>query len=142
MREPLSRWLLLLGSSRAEDASLRAALQRLGATTLLTPVQRFPADDGSARQFYNALAEWRVTDADGSAREQIRQVELALGRDRTRVDEVAIDIDLLAQWVGGQWCAHAHALDKHEFERALVLGLLRQAGVTIRLDAGGVPDTR
>lgn len=139
MPEPSLRWLLLLGSSRADDVCLRAALASLGATRLLTPIQRFAADDGSARQFYNALAEWQVADAGIDARERIAHIELALGRDRTRTDEVAIDIDVLAQWVDGAWHAHPHALDKQEFARALVRGLLDQAGLEIRLAAGSVP---
>jgi 7,8-dihydro-6-hydroxymethylpterin-pyrophosphokinase len=137
MREPALRWLLLLGSSRADDALMRDALARLdqcGAASLLTPIQRFAADDGSARQFHNALVTWDVTDTSAGAHTRIRQIELALGRDRTRSDEVAIDIDLLACFVDGQWHAHAHALDKREFDRALVRGLLRQAGVVVVRD--------
>jgi len=128
------RWLLLLGSSRATDTLLREALQQLGedgTARLLTPIQRFPADDGSDLAFYNALAEWTPLDDRLDAQARIRHIEAALGRDRSRDDEVAIDIDLLARFSHGQWRAHAHALDKHEFARALVRGLLQQAGVDI-----------
>lgn len=143
MREPALRWLLLLGSSRAEDTLMRDALARLdecGAAIWLTPIQRFAADDGSARQFHNALVTWDVADTSVGAHTQIRQIELVLGRDRTRSDEVAIDIDLLACCVDGQWHAHAHALDKHEFDRALVRELLRQAGVAVVRDAAQTRD--
>jgi len=136
MRKPTVRWLLLLGSSRATDTLLREALQQLGAhgaARLLTPIQRFPADDGSELAFYNALAEWTPADDSLDAQARIRHIESALGRDRSRSDEVAIDIDLLARFADGQWHAHAHALDKHEFARALVRGLLRQAGVDVVL---------
>ncbi|HUH32093.1 MAG TPA: 2-amino-4-hydroxy-6-hydroxymethyldihydropteridine diphosphokinase [Rhodanobacter sp.] len=142
MREPARRWLLLLGSSCADDTLMHAALTQLrarGSATWLTPVQRFAADDGSARQFYNALLAWDVAATSAGAHAQIRQIELALGRDRTRNDEVAIDIDLLAGLVDGQWHAYAHALDKHEFDRALVRGLLHQAGVTVVRDDGAQP---
>lgn len=113
---------------------MRAAIVELGergSANWLTPIERFAADDGSARQFYNALAAWDVTDTHAGAQAQVRQIELALGRDRTRSDEVAIDIDLLACWVDGAWVAHAHAQDKREFDRALVQRLLRQAGVLV-----------
>lgn len=134
MREPTLRWLLLLGSSRTDDTLMRDALTRLGecgTVTLLTPIRRFAADDGSAREFYNALVAWAVTDTSVGAQAQIRQIELVLGRDRTRSDEVAIDIDLLACFVNGQWRAHAHAVDKHEFDRALVRGLLHHAAIEV-----------
>ncbi len=143
MRESALRLLLLLGSSRADDSLMGDALTQLGArgsATWLTPVQRFAADDGSARQFYNALAIWEVADGAAGAGERIRQLELALGRDRTRTDDVAIDIDVLACFVDGQWRAHAHALDKHEFDRELVRGLLRQAGVAVARDGACTPD--
>lgn len=136
MRKPAARWLLLLGSSRTTDALLREAVQRLGrngAARLLTPIRRFPADDGSGLAFYNALAEWTLADASLDARARIRDIESALGRDRNRAGEVAIDIDLLARFADGQWRAHAHALDKHEFARALVRGLLQEAGVKVVL---------
>lgn len=134
MREPGLRWLLLLGSSRADDTLMREALGQLdqsGTAVWLTPLQRFAADDGSARQFHNALATWDVTATSAAAHAQIRRIEQALGRDRTRSDEVAIDIDLLACFGDGQWHAYPHALDKREFDRALVRGLLRQAGVVV-----------
>jgi len=134
MRKPATRWLLLLGSSRATDTLLREAVQRLGedgATRLLTPIRRFPADDDSGLAFHNALAEWTPADGSLDAQARIRDIEAALGRDRSRDDEVAIDIDLLARFTHGQWRAHPHALDKHEFARALVRGLLQQAGVDV-----------
>lgn len=145
MHKPALRWLLLLGSNRADDVLMHAALAQLracGSATWLTPVQRFAADDGSTRPFYNALLTWDVADTSAGAHAQIRQIELALGRDRTRSDEVAIDIDLLACFVDGQWHAHAHALDKHEFDRALVRGLLRQAGLAVVRDGVRLPDLR
>jgi 7,8-dihydro-6-hydroxymethylpterin-pyrophosphokinase len=143
MREPALRWLLLLGSSRADDTLMRDALRQLdqsGAAVWLTPVQRFAADDGSARKFHNALARWDVTATSAGAHARIRQIEQTLGRDRTRGDEVAIDIDLLACFVDGQWHTHPHALDKREFDRALVRGLLRQAGVVVVRDAAQARD--
>lgn len=138
MSEAAARWLLLLGSSRTTDTLLREAVQRLGkdgTARLLTPIRRFPADDGSDLVFYNALAEWTLADDSLDAQARIRDIESALGRDRSRDDEVAIDIDLLARFTHGQWRAHAHALDKHEFARALVRGLLQQAGAEVVLQA-------
>ncbi len=140
MRKQPLRWLLLMGSSCADDALMREASTQLGArgsASWLTPMRRFAADDGSARQFYNALLTWEVVDSSDGAQAQIRQIELALGRDRTRSDEVVIDIDLLACFIDGQWRARAHAQDKGEFDRALVRGLLRQAGVTVVRDDAG-----
>jgi 7,8-dihydro-6-hydroxymethylpterin-pyrophosphokinase len=135
MRKNAVRWLLLLGSSRAADTLLHEALHQLGelhgAARLLTPIRRFPADDGSDLAFYNALAEWTPADDRLDAQARIRQIEAALGRDRSRDDEVAIDIDVLARFTHGQWRAHPHALDKHEFARPLVRGLLQQAGVDV-----------
>lgn len=145
MRETAVRWLLLLGSSRTTDTLLHEAVQQLGqdgAVRLLTPIRRFPADDGSDLAFYNALAEWAPADDSLDAQARIRDIESALGRDRSRDDEVAIDIDLLARFTHGQWRAHAHALDKQEFARALVRGLLQQAGVDVVLrTTRSTPDT-
>ena len=138
MRNASSRWLLLLGSSRDDDRLMRDALKQLGScgtSRWLTPVQRFPADDDSGMVFYNALATWQPLDDSADVQTEIRQVELALGRDRSRSDEVAIDIDLLACFSGRKWHAHAHAVDKREFSRPLVQTLLQQAGVTIAQDA-------
>ena len=142
MRKDAQRWLLLLGSSRADDSLMCAAIAQLGergSATWLTPIKRFAADDGSARRFYNALAIWEVADSHTGAQAQIRQIELALGRDRTRHDEVAIDIDLLACWIDGAWNAHAHALEKREFDRVLVQRLLDQVGISV-VCAAAPPD--
>jgi len=127
-------WLLLLGSSRDDDGPMRAALaqlERCGSARWLTPIRRFPADDGSGLLFHNALAAWQAACGETEAYAEIRRIETALGRDRGRRDEVAIDIDLLARLSGGQWQAHAHARDKREFARLLVRALLLQAGITV-----------
>ncbi len=134
MREPPQRWLLLLGSSLPMPERLHAALAALGDAAWLTSVQRFAADDDSPRQFYNALAQWQVAGDADAVRARIRDIEAALGRDRADPHEVAIDIDLLARRVDGQWQAWPHALAKGEFARPLVQGLLREAGVVVRGD--------
>lgn len=134
-----ARWLLLLGSSRDDDGPMREALEQLdrcGTARWLTPVRRFPADDGSGLAFHNALATWQPACGETEAHAEIRRIEAALGRDRGRRDEVAIDIDLLARLSGRQWQAHAHARDKREFARPLVRMLLLQAGITVT-DADG-----
>lgn len=134
MRDGAVRWLLLLGSSRDDDRLMRDALKQLctsGTSSWLTPIQRFPADDDSGLMFHNALATWQPAAGGTDVLAEIRRIESALGRDRSRSDEVAIDIDLLANFARQQWHALAHAMDKREFERPLVQTLLRQAGVTI-----------
>lgn len=134
MREAAAPWLLLLGSSRDDDGPLRAALEQLGrcgTARWLTPIRRFPADDDSGLMFYNALATWQPIHGEAEAHAEIRRIEAALGRDRRRRDEVAIDIDLLARLSGQCWQAHAHARDKREFDRPLVRTLLQQAGMTV-----------
>ncbi|MEO7073015.1 MAG: 2-amino-4-hydroxy-6-hydroxymethyldihydropteridine diphosphokinase [Rhodanobacter sp.] len=126
-------WLLLLGSNQDSDASVRAALARLaahGAVDLLTPIRRFGSDDGAGGQYYNALAQWRHADDGTPMLTCIRQIELELGRDRGSA-EVAIDIDVLAAWIGQRWHAHAHAAEKNEFTRASVLTLLHEAGLEV-----------
>lgn len=128
------RWLLLLGSNLDSDASMHAALARLaaqGSAMLLTPIRRFPSDDGSRREYYNALVEWQHAGDDSPMLACIRQLELELGRDRGNPDEVAIDIDVLARRVDDRWHAHPHAMEKHEFERALVIALLGEAGIDV-----------
>lgn len=127
------RWLLLLGSSRDDAGTMHAALRQLaanGSARWLTAVQRFPADDRSGLMFYNALATWQPAGGE-EPQAAIRRIEAALGRDRSRRDEVAIDIDLLACGTGTAWRAYPHAVDKGEFERPLVRDLLQQAGVAI-----------
>lgn len=133
MHDATRRWLLLLGSSRDDSTLMHAALHHLagcGTASWLTPIQRFPADDHSDLVFYNALATWLPADERMDASTEIRRIEAVLGRDRNRQDEVAIDIDLLACFADQAWQACAHAVDKGEFERPLVRGLLQQAGVT------------
>lgn len=128
------RRLLLLGSSLDTDASMRAALERLsehGAAAWLTPIRRFPSDDRSQREYYNALVAWRHAGDDAQAFACIRQLEAALGRDRDNPDEVAIDIDVLARFADERWQAYPHAQEKGEFDRALVIALLREAGVEV-----------
>lgn len=134
MPEVAGRWLLLLGSSRDDDGLMRQALEQLGhrgTAHWLTPIRRFPADDDSGLMFYNALAIWQPAHDAADAQADIRRIESVLGRDRRRRDDVAIDIDLLAHSSGNQWQAHAHARDKHEFDRPLVRTLLQQSGVTV-----------
>lgn len=128
------RWLLLLGSSLDSDTCMRAALERLatcGLTTLLAPIQRFPSDDGSTAEYFNALVEWHGDDDHATTLRQLKQMEQVLGRDRGHPAQVTIDIDLLAEHVAGRWQADPHALEKHEFNRAMVTTLLQQAGVVV-----------
>lgn len=128
------RSLLLLGSNLDSDASMQAALAQLaghGTATLLTPIRRFPSDDGSRREYYNALVAWCHAGENAQMLACIRQMEQALGRDRGNPDEVAIDIDVLARFVDGRWLACPHALEKGEFRRTLVNALLREAGVDV-----------
>lgn len=134
MRDATLRWLLLLGSSRDDDRLMRDALKQLGSSgtsSWVTPIQRFPADDDSGLVFYNALATWHPTDEETNVQTEIRRIESELGRDHSRRDEVAIDIDLLACFADEQWYAHAHAEEKREFDRPLVRTLLEQAGVVV-----------
>lgn len=134
MSDMPARWLLLLGSNQDSDASMRAALAQLavhGAATLLTPIRRFPSDDGRRRDYYNALVQWNHAGDDAQMPARIRQMEQALGRDRGNPDEVAIDIDVLARFVDDRWHVHPHAMEKREFDRALVIVLLREAGIDI-----------
>jgi 7,8-dihydro-6-hydroxymethylpterin-pyrophosphokinase len=128
------RWLLLLGSNLGTDACMRAALEQLaarGPTALLTPIQRFPSDDGSAAEYFNALVAWQVAGDHAGALRQLKRMEQALGRGSDGPMQVTIDIDLLAEQIDGHWQADPHALEKHEFDRAMVLALLQQAGVAV-----------
>ena len=128
------RWLLLLGSNLSSDASVRGALARLatsGPTTLLTPIQRFPSDDGSDAEYFNALVTWQYDGDRATAVAQLKQIEAALGRNHGNAAQVTIDIDLLAECIDDHWQASLHALDKNEFGHATVAALLRQAGVVV-----------
>ena len=139
MHDAALRWLLLLGSSRDDDRLMCEALAQLaccGTASWLTPIQRFASDDESGLVFYNALATWQPLDGNTDAQAEIRCIESAMGRDRSRRDDVAIDIDLLAYCLHDQWHAHAHAMDKREFDRPLVQTLLQQAGVTVTGENG------
>lgn len=128
-------WLLLLGSNRATEATLRSALARLaelGPLGVLAPIQRFPADSGTGGDYFNALARWQMPGALPDVVARLKALESALGRTHERADDVAADIDVLAAQVDGVWLATAHAVDKGEFDRATVEALLRQAGVEVR----------
>jgi 7,8-dihydro-6-hydroxymethylpterin-pyrophosphokinase len=134
MREAPSRWLLLLGSNLDTDVRVRSALARLaarGTATLLTPIRRFTSDNGDPRRYYNALVDWCAADGGGRMPAFAHRLEHELGRQRDMSEEVAIDIDLLASFVDGQWHADAHALDKRAFARASVVALLREAGIDV-----------
>jgi 2-amino-4-hydroxy-6-hydroxymethyldihydropteridine diphosphokinase len=133
-------WLLLLGSNRPTEATLRMALARLaelGPVSVLAPIQRFPADSGTGGDYFNALARWQMAGALPDVVARLKALESALGRTHKRADDVAVDIDVLAAQVNGTWLATPHALDKGEFGRATVAALLRQAGVEVRNAAPG-----
>ncbi len=130
-----ARWLLLLGSTRADDGCVQAALralQALGEVVLRAPILHGPGSRDARRSYFNALVELHF---DGSADELVaalKAIEIRLGRRRDQ-DEVAIDIDLLAHFAQDAWRADAHALAKREFEQAHAIALLHAAG--IRIDA-------
>jgi 7,8-dihydro-6-hydroxymethylpterin-pyrophosphokinase len=129
------RWLLLLGSSRDDDACVREALAKLsalGPLCALTPIRRFPSDEGVPRQYHNVLAAlFCALDRDWLV-DRLKQVEYALGRRAGDTSDVAIDIDLLASADDGvRWHADPHAVDKSEFARASVTALLDEARIDI-----------
>ena len=128
------RWLLLLGSNLADDACLReasAVLSAIGEVDALTPIRRFPSDDGSPGEYYNLLVSL-AADADREdIGERLKQLESALGRRRGHSQEVAIDIDILASASASDspWQADVHAVAKGEFARRSVRALLDETGI-------------
>ncbi len=126
------RWLLLLGSNLADDACLReasAVLSAIGDVDALTPIRRFPCDDGSPGEYHNLLVALAVDAGREDIGERLKQLEAALGRRRGDSGEVAIDIDILASAGEGAWQADAHALAKGEFARGSVRALLDETGI-------------
>lgn len=128
-----SCWLLLLGSTLADDERVHAALRalaELGPARLLAPIRHGPGSGDARRSYFNALVEIHH---DGDAAQLVaacKAIERRLGR-RRDVDEVAIDIDLLARWSDGAWRADAHALAKGEFGQPHALALFADAGITV-----------
>lgn len=129
-----SRCLLLLGSTLASDERIHAALRELnaiGAAEPLAPILHGPGSRDARRRYFNALA---ALDFDGTSDDLVaalKAIETRLGR-RRDVDDVAIDIDVLACQIDGVWHADAHALAKGEFEQAHAIALLREAGIEVR----------
>lgn len=125
------RWLLLLGSTLADDARVRAALValgELGAVRLLAPIRHGPGSRDPRRSYFNALAELECALGRDPLIAALKAIEHTLGRRRGQA-EVAIDIDLLACGQAGRWHADAHALDKGEFAQPHTLALLQAAGI-------------
>ncbi|MCC6596446.1 MAG: 2-amino-4-hydroxy-6-hydroxymethyldihydropteridine diphosphokinase, partial [Rhodanobacteraceae bacterium] len=92
------RWLLLLGSTLADDARVRAALValgELGAVRLLAPIRHGPGSRDPRRSYFNALAELECALGRDPLIAALKAIEHTLGRRRGQA-EVAIDIDLLA----------------------------------------------
>ena len=129
-----NRWLLLLGSNLADDARLREAssvLSAIGEIDALTPVRRFPCDNGAPGEYYNLLVALCADIERERFGQRLKQLEAALGRRRDASPEVAIDIDILASAADGGWHADARATAKGEFTRASVRALLDEAGIAI-----------
>ncbi|MCW5578226.1 MAG: 2-amino-4-hydroxy-6-hydroxymethyldihydropteridine diphosphokinase [Dokdonella sp.] len=129
-----THWLLLLGSTLADDGRLRqalAALAELGSVRLLAPLQHGPGSRDPQRRYFNALVELVRSDGRDALVTSLKDIEQRLGRRRDD-REVAIDIDLLAARSDGPWLADAHALAKGEFAQAHTRALLHHAGLAIQ----------
>jgi 2-amino-4-hydroxy-6-hydroxymethyldihydropteridine diphosphokinase len=129
------RWLLQLGSNLDDAACLQAAVERLGAlgaVRLLGPVRHWPPRSGEGAWYFNALLELDCDLAAGPLRDALREIEAALGRDRSQRERVAIDIDPLAERIDGAWRADAHALAKGELDQLPASRLLEDAGIAIQ----------
>lgn len=127
------RYLLLLGSDHDDDGLLQAALKQLGGIgelTLRTAVQRLPSDTDDGRLFFNTLVSLACDLRADPLVARLKRIEQALGRSDDPQD-VAIDIDLLAEHAGNGWQADAHAVAKGEFDRPAVRGLLGDANIAL-----------
>ena len=127
------RWLLLLGSSLPTDACVQRALVRLGelgTVRAATPVRRCPSYAGEpGRWYFNALAELDSALDHVALHARLRTIEADLGRRRDVPAEVAIDLDILASHVDGDWQADAHALAKGDLDHPITQTLLQLAGI-------------
>lgn len=124
-------WLLLLGSNLADSSRVDEALSRLsqlGTLTLLTPVARYPSHCGTD-EYFNALARLDTASEGEPLRQQLHELEIALGRRRDVPGEVAIDVDILASYRDGRWHADSHAVGKGEFAHMPVTALLPLADI-------------
>lgn len=129
------RWLLLLGSNRADPGQLHAglaALAGLGRVRALGPPLRNPDRNGGP-DYFNQLALLDCALDYERLKPRLADIERALGRGRGASGEVALDIDPVAISVNDRWQADARALAKGEFARPPLPELLDAAGIVVSI---------
>lgn len=127
------QWLLLLGSNRDSDQSVRqaiTALAQVGSVQLLGAIEHLPPNQGNGAWYYNALLSLCSDLPAPALVSALQRIEQALGRDRSTPDSVAIDIDLLARYAQG-WVADAHAQTSGKLEQRSTLKLLADNAIRV-----------
>lgn len=86
------------GSNHNRQQNIAMALGRLKARfgrLQVSPVYESPAVNGKGAAYYNLAVGFETDESAAALRASLREIEEALGRDRSRPEQVSIDLDLL-----------------------------------------------